>query len=118
MAFSEGLSDTGDLTGRGNPVVRGSITGLGTFIGGALHSLPFLISTYSTALTAAIVVVAIELLVLAVLRERLFHTGFVASLASVTVGGALIVAISVALGSAAAGSAAIAAAAGVSASGC
>lgn len=101
MAFSEGLSDTGALTGRGNPVIRGSITGMGTFVGGALHSLPFLIDTYSTALTAAIVVVAVELLVLAVLRERLFHTSFVASLASVTVGGALIVAISVALGSAA-----------------
>jgi hypothetical protein len=101
MAFSEGLSDTGALTGRGDPVVRGSITGLGTFVGGALHSLPFLIDSYSTALTAAIVVVAVELLVLAVLRERLFHTSFVASLASVTVGGALIVAISVALGSAA-----------------
>jgi erythrin-vacuolar iron transport family protein len=101
MAFSEGLSDTGALTGRGKPVVRGSITGLGTFVGGALHSLPFLIASYSTALTAAIVVVAVELLVLAMLRERLFHTSFVASLASVTVGGALIVAISVALGSAA-----------------
>jgi VIT1/CCC1 family predicted Fe2+/Mn2+ transporter len=101
MAFSEGLSDTGALTGRGNPVVRGSITGLGTFVGGALHSLPFLISTYSTALTAAIVVVAVELVVLAVLRERLFHTSFLASLASVTVGGMIIVAISVALGSAA-----------------
>ena len=101
MAFSEGLSDTGALTGRGNPVVRGSITGLGTFVGGALHSLPFLIDSYSTAVTAAIVVVAVELLALAVLRERLFHTSFVASLASVTVGGTLIVAISVALGSAA-----------------
>ena len=31
MAFSEGLSDTGELTGRGSPAVRGSITGaLGT----------------------------------------------------------------------------------------
>ena len=37
MAFSEGLSDTGELTGRGNPFVRGSITGVGTFIGGILH---------------------------------------------------------------------------------
>ncbi|MGB8257224.1 MAG: hypothetical protein WCE71_17965, partial [Pseudonocardiaceae bacterium] len=27
MAFSEGLSDSGDLTGRGNPYLRGSITG-------------------------------------------------------------------------------------------
>src|ERR1700752_749519 len=34
MAFSEGLSDTGDLTGRGTPLVRGAITGGGTFVGG------------------------------------------------------------------------------------
>src|SRR5204863_421798 len=34
MAFSEALSDTGELTGRGSPVVRGSITGVGTFLGG------------------------------------------------------------------------------------
>lgn len=43
MAFSEGLSDTGDLTGRGNPFLRGKITGAGTFLGGVLHTLPFLI---------------------------------------------------------------------------
>src|SRR2546422_8850449 len=38
MAFSEGLSDTGDLTGRGNPFVRGGITGGGAFVGGGLHT--------------------------------------------------------------------------------
>jgi erythrin-vacuolar iron transport family protein len=43
MAFSEGLSDTGDLTGRGSPVSRGTITGGGTFVGGIFHTLPFLI---------------------------------------------------------------------------
>src|ERR1051325_11653454 len=42
MAFSEGLSDTGELTGRGNPVVRGGITGVGTFIGGIPHNTPVL----------------------------------------------------------------------------
>src|SRR6266480_3364611 len=52
MAFSEGLSDTGELTGRGNPFVRGSITGVGTFVGGILHTLPFLVPTYRTALVA------------------------------------------------------------------
>src|SRR5438093_3265094 len=60
MAFSEGLSDTGDLTGRGNPYVRGSITGLGTFLGGILHTLPFLIAQYRAALVAAVVVIAFE----------------------------------------------------------
>ena len=44
MGLSEGLSDTGSLTGRGSSAVRGSITGLATFVGGTLHTLPFLIS--------------------------------------------------------------------------
>src|SRR6059058_1066862 len=43
MAYSEGLSDTGELTGRGNPAMRGAITGIGTFLGGILHTLPFLL---------------------------------------------------------------------------
>src|SRR6266702_4058112 len=67
MAFSEGLADTGELTGRGNPYVRGSITGVGTFVGGILHTLPFLVPTYRVALILAIVVVGFELLVLALL---------------------------------------------------
>src|ERR687887_1255838 len=55
MAYSEGLSDTGELTGRGRPVVRGTITGVGTFVGGILHTLPFLIPHYRTAIVSAIV---------------------------------------------------------------
>src|SRR2546428_11440107 len=43
MAFSEALSDNGELTGRGNPVMRGGITGGMTFLGGSLHTLPFLV---------------------------------------------------------------------------
>ena len=46
MGFSEGLSDTGEFTGRGTPLVRGWITGVGTFVGGILHTLPFLIPHY------------------------------------------------------------------------
>jgi predicted membrane protein (TIGR00267 family) len=101
MAFSEGLSDTGDLTGRGNPYVRGAITGAGTFLGGILHTLPFLISDYRAALVVAVIVIAFELVSLGVIRWRFFHTGFVRSIASITLGGAIIVAISAALGGAA-----------------
>src|SRR3982750_3355640 len=61
MAFSEGLSDTGEFTGRGNPFVRGSITGIGTFVGGILHTLPFLIPHFKAAIILAIIVVAFEL---------------------------------------------------------
>ena len=100
MAFSEGLSDTGELTGRGNPVVRGSITGVGTFVGGILHTLPFLVPTYHAALFLAIGVVALELVVLAWLRWRFFDTSFARSFASVTIGGAVIAGVSAALGTA------------------
>jgi VIT1/CCC1 family predicted Fe2+/Mn2+ transporter len=100
MAFSEGLSDTGDLTGRGNPIVRGSITGVGTFVGGILHTLPFLIPTYHVAIVAAIIVVAFELLMLAWLRWRFFETSFVRSFASVTIAGVAIAGLSAAVGSA------------------
>ena len=98
MAFSEGLSDTGELTGRGSPVVRGGITGLGTFVGGILHSLPFLIPNYHVALVTAFVVVALELVALALLRARFFSTSFTTSLAAVSLAGGVIVAVSATLG--------------------
>ncbi|MDT4977381.1 MAG: erythrin-vacuolar iron transport family protein, partial [Pseudonocardiales bacterium] len=101
MAFSEGLSDTGDLTGRGNPLLRGAITGAGTFLGGILHTLPFLIPQYHAALLAAVATVALELLTLAWIRWRLFHTGFLSSFASITLGGAIIAGLSALLGVAA-----------------
>ena len=98
MAFSEGLSDTGELTGRGSPIQRGAITGGGTFLGGVFHTLPFLIPSYQTAIAAAIVVVAVELLLLGWLRHRFFNTSFMRSFVSVTVAGALIAGLSAALG--------------------
>jgi erythrin-vacuolar iron transport family protein len=103
MAFSEGLSDTGDLTGRGNPVIRGAITGGGTFLGGVFHTLPFLISEYHVAIVVAIIIVSVELLVLAWLRWKFFETNFIRSFISVTVGGVIIVSLSVGLGVAASG---------------
>jgi len=98
MAYSEGLSDTGELTGRGNPVVRGAITGVGTFMGGILHTLPFLIPHYRVALLFAAIVVAFELVALAWLRWRFFKTSFVSSLAYVTLAGIVIAGVSATLG--------------------
>jgi VIT1/CCC1 family predicted Fe2+/Mn2+ transporter len=99
MAFSEGLSDTGELTGRGSPVTRGSITGGGTFLGGILHSLPFLIPNYHAALLFAIAVVAAELIVLAYLRWKFFQDTFVRALGIVTFAGIVIAAVAAGLGS-------------------
>ena len=98
MAFSEGLSDTGDLTGRGSPYRRGAITGAGTFLGGVLHTLPFLIPQYRAAVLLAVAAMAFELLALAWIRRRFFGTGFLRSGISVTLGGAIIAVIGAALG--------------------
>jgi len=103
MAFSGGLSDTGDLTGRGNPMLRGAITGCGTFAGGIFHTLPFLIPGFGAAIIAAVIVVATELLTLAYLRHKFFRTSFARSFLAVTVGGAIIASLSAALGILAAG---------------
>jgi VIT1/CCC1 family predicted Fe2+/Mn2+ transporter len=100
MAFAEGLSDTGELTGRGNPAIRGAITGVGTFIGGILHTLPFLIPHYHAALVAAAIVVGFELIALAYVRVHFFKIGFLGSVLSVTLAGALIAVISALLGAA------------------
>jgi erythrin-vacuolar iron transport family protein len=99
MAFSEALSDTGELTGRGSPIARGAITGGGTFIGGILHSLPFLIPHYGVALSFAVAVVGLELLTLAYLRFRFFQDTFIRALAIVTFAGVVIAAVAAGLGS-------------------
>src|SRR5207237_3721850 len=99
MGFSEALSDTGEFTGRGSPLVRGTITGGGTFVGGILHSLPFLIPHYGVALSLAVAVVAFELLILAYFRYRFFQDTFLRALGIVTFAGILIAAISAGLGS-------------------
>jgi VIT1/CCC1 family predicted Fe2+/Mn2+ transporter len=99
MAFSEGLSDTGELTGRGSPQIRGAITGVGTFLGGILHTLPFLITNYHAAVVVAGVVVAFELIALAVLRWKFFQTGFLKSLLAISVGGAVIAIVGALIGS-------------------
>jgi VIT1/CCC1 family predicted Fe2+/Mn2+ transporter len=98
MAYSEGLSDTGELTGRGHPLTRGLITGGGTFIGGILHTLPFLLPNYHAAVLTAAIVVAFELVGLAILRWRFFETSFAKSLLNFVVGGAAIAVVGALVG--------------------
>lgn len=90
MAFSEALSDDGSVTGRGNPWIRGGITGLMTFAGGAGHTLPFLIPSVQQALFAAYIVVAVELVIIAAIRHRYFQTSWALSILQVMGGGALV----------------------------
>src|SRR4051794_17171855 len=98
MGMSEALSDDGALTGRGDSLQRGIITGLATFVGGTCHALPFLIGKVSTALTIAYVVVAFELVIIAVVRKRFLKVSLTSSLIQVTAGGALVAAVGVAVG--------------------
>ncbi len=100
MAFSEALSDDGALTGRGNPMVRGAITGLMTFIGGALHTLPFLVSNIQIALIMAYVVVAVELFAIAAIRHRYFGTQWLKSILQVVGSGVLVFLAALIFGSA------------------
>jgi hypothetical protein len=100
MGFSEALSDTGRDTGRGSAVVRGVVTGVMTVLGGVFHSLPFLIGNVHTALIVAGVVVTIELITISLIRRRFMAVPLRTSMLQVALGGALIVAAGVALGSA------------------
>jgi erythrin-vacuolar iron transport family protein len=100
MAFSEGLSDTGEQTGRGTALARGLVTGTMTTVGGVFHSLPFLISHVHTALLVAGIVVAVELTTISLIRKRFMDVPLRVSLVQVALGGALIVAAGVLLGNA------------------
>lgn len=98
MAFAEALSDTGEITGRGNPWLRGGVTGVMTFLGGAFHTLPFLVPNVHTALFAAYIVVAVELVVIAAIRHRFFGTNWGLSILQVVGGGALVFAAAIIFG--------------------
>ncbi len=100
MGFSEGLSDDGSLTGRGDPIMRGLITGVATFVGGILHTLPFLLSQVSVALYVAFAVVGVELLAISAIRYRYFDMSFLVSALQVVLGGVLVFASGVLIGSA------------------
>ncbi len=98
MGFAEALSDTGKLTGRGHPGVRGTITGVATLIGGVLHALPFLIPHLALALAFAYLVVGVELVAIAIIRYRYFHMNFWLSFLQVVVGGGLVFLFGVLIG--------------------
>jgi VIT1/CCC1 family predicted Fe2+/Mn2+ transporter len=98
MGLSEGLSDDGSVTGRGSSLSRGVITGSATFLGGTFHALPFLISDVATALAVAYVVVAIELVTIALVRKRFMAVPLPISLVQVTMGGVLVALVGILVG--------------------
>ncbi len=100
MAFAEGLSDDGSLTGRGRPMLRGSVTGLMTAVGGIGHTLPFLISDFHVAMTVAVAVVGVELAAISYIRHRYMDTPILSAAFQVVLGGALVFLTGILIGSA------------------
>jgi rubrerythrin len=99
MGFAEALSDDGSLTGRGHPWVRGLVCGLMTALGGIGHTLPFLIPSFSAAMTAAIAVVIVELGVISWIRNHYMETPPLSAALQVGLGGALVFLTGILIGS-------------------
>jgi VIT1/CCC1 family predicted Fe2+/Mn2+ transporter len=99
MAFAEALSDDGKISGRGSPWLRGWICGLMTAIGGIGHTLPFLIPHFITAMIVATIVVGVELVAIAFIRNRYMDTKFLSAAFQVIVGGVIVFFIGIGIGS-------------------
>ena len=99
MGFAEALSDDGTLTGRGHPWIRGLICGLMTSLGGIGHTMPFLIPSFTAAMTAAIIVVTMELGIITWIRKKYMETSIVSAALQVGLGGVLVFATGVLIGS-------------------
>jgi rubrerythrin len=100
MGFAEALSDDGTLTGRGHPWLRGAVTGAMTAVGGLGHTLPYLLKDFRLATTLAIAIVLIELWAIAWIRSRYMDTKFLRAAFEVVVGGLIVFAAGVLIGSA------------------
>lgn len=90
MGFAEALSDDGSLTGRGHPWIRGVVCGLMTTLGGIGHTLPFLIPSYSLAISVALAVVILELAAITWIRSRYMDTPVFSAALQVVLGGILV----------------------------
>jgi len=99
MGFAEALSDDGSLTGRGAPLLRGTVCGFMTAIGGLGHTLPYLIPHFTTATVVSIIVVAIELAAISWIRTRYMDTPFLQAAFQVVLGGVLVFIAGILIGS-------------------
>ncbi|WP_407494403.1 iron exporter MbfA [Pseudooceanicola sp. MF1-13] len=99
MGFTEAASDDGELSGRGSPFKRGLSSGVMTTVGGLGHALPYLIPHFWTATITAFVVVFLELWAIAWIQNKFMDTPFFRAAFQVVLGGALVFAAGVLIGS-------------------
>jgi rubrerythrin len=100
MGFTEAASDDGSISGRGSPVKRGIASGVMTALGGLGHALPFLIADFRTATALAMAVVFVELWAIAWVQNRYMETPFWRAAVQVVMGGLLVFAAGILIGSA------------------
>ena len=100
MGLAEGLSDDGKLSGRGTPWMRGLVCGVMTMVGGIGHTLPYLINDFWTATALAGAVTVVELLAIAWIQWKYMETPPVSAALKVMLGGALVLATGIFIGSA------------------
>lgn len=100
MGIAEAMADDGAISGRGHPWMRGAITGAMTALGGLGHTLPYLIPNFWTATGIAAVVVLIELWLIAWIRARYMDTKFLRAAFEVVLGGLVVFAVGILIGSA------------------
>ena len=98
MGVTESASDDGVVSGRGSPLVRGVVTGVMTTLGGLGHALPYLIPEFWTATMIAIAIVFVELWAIAFVQHRFMKTSVPRAVSQVVIGGALVVAVGMGLG--------------------
>ncbi len=99
MGFTEAASDDGQLSGRGSPMKRGIASGVMTTVGGLGHALPYLITDFWTATGIAFVIVFFELWAIAWIQNRYMETPFFRAAFQVVLGGALVLAAGILIGS-------------------
>jgi erythrin-vacuolar iron transport family protein len=99
MGFAEALADDGKLSGRGAPLLRGLACGVMTFAGGIGHTLPYLIPNFTTATIIACIVVVFELVAIALIQWKYMKTPPLAAAAKVMLGGGLVLAAGILIGS-------------------
>ena len=99
MGFAEALADDGKLSGRGTPLIRGLVCGVMTIAGGIGHTIPYLIRDFYWATVVACVVVVFELMTIAWVQWRYMETPPLSAAAKVMLGGGLVLATGVFIGS-------------------
>ena len=99
MGFAEALADDGKLSGRGAPLLRGVVCGVMTMAGGIGHTLPFLIPNFVTATVIACIVAVFELAIIAWIQWRYMDTPPLSAAAKVMLGGGLVLAAGILIGS-------------------